>query len=437
MSHVTFSDLCHFTPKQLEATEAADAHRYTLYGGARGPGKSYWLRWWLLRFLLRQAGQGMEGVRAMLACEDYPALNDRHLSKVQFEFPDWLGTYNGQEHEFRLSVGGGVLCFRNLDKPAKYQSAEFAAIGVDELTKNTSLTFNILRGSLRWPGIEDTRFVAATNPGDVGHLWVKQYWIDGIFPPELEPFRDEFSFVRALPKDNPYLSQSYWNELNSLPADLSRAWVHGDWDVFAGQAFGQWMRHRHVIEPRELPTAWPRWRCVDWGYVKPFCCLWLCQDPDSGRVYVYRELYAAGLTDREQARKVKEMTAERVLWTLADPSMWTKKTHEGLTFSTADEYQAEGVTLEPADNDRLTGVRRVRQALQDGLDGTPMLQVFSTCANLIRTLPALPYDGRNVEDVDTDAEDHAYDALRYGLMRGKQQGRKPQPRPHDPFKFTG
>ena len=417
-----------WTERQREATAVADKHRYTLFGGSRGPGKSFWLRWWLLRYLLlAHAAAGLKGVRVMLACEDYPALQDRHLSKVMMEFPSELGAYNAQAREFRLKpqAGSGVLCFRNLDDPAKYQSAEFAAIGVDELTKNSREVFDVLRGSLRWPGVKATRFVAATNPGGPGHLWVKQLWIDRQFPPELRSRADEFAFVRALPSDNPHLDGSYWDELNSLPDPLRRAWVEGDWSVFAGQVFAEWRDSVHVVEPFEIPAEWIRWRAVDWGYSSPFCCLWFAQQPGHERVYVYREVYEAGLTDREQARRVRDVTGdERIRWTLADPSMWTAKSHENVTFSTADEYAAEGVMLTQADNNRLNGVRRVHEMLRVRDDGKPGLLVFRSCVNLIRTLPALPYDETHVEDVDTDAEDHAYDALRYGLMRGWQSERR-------------
>ena len=405
---------------------AADTHRYTLYGGARGPGKSFWLRWWLLRYVVEAFRVlGLRGVRVMLACEDYPALQDRHLSKIQVEYPSVLGAFNQQAHEYRLAepFGGGVICFRNLDNPAKYQSAEFAAIGVDELTKNQRDTFDILRGSLRWPGVRETRFVAATNPGGPGHLWVKQLWVDRQFPAELAPLADEFVFVRALPADNPHLSDTYWQELSSLPDPLRRAWVDGDWNVFAGQVFGEWRPDLHVVKPFAIPAHWPRWRAIDWGYAAPFCCLWLTNDPDTRRHYVYRELYETKLTDRDQAQRIKAMTApgETVRMTLADPSMWTQKSHEGLTFSTADEYNAEGVWLQPADNNRLNGLRRVRELLMVR-DGQPGLCVFETCTNLIRTLPALPYDPVHIEDVDTHAEDHCLVA---GTMITVRGGDKP------------
>lgn len=411
-----------FTPKQWAATIAADQYQYTLFGGSRGPGKSYWLRWYALRFLLMCHRHGIDGVTVGLFCEDYPILVDRQISKIEAEFPKDLGTVRSSQTSglgFHLvdDAGGGVIALRNLDDPSKYQSAEFALIAVDELTKNPVSTFNILRGSMRWPGIQATRFVATTNPGGIGHLWVKSYWLDGIFPPELQKYSDRFKFVRALPDDNPHLDSGYWETLGTLPNELARAWRYGDWDVFSGQVFTQWSLDRHVVKPFEVPAHWRRWRGVDWGHSVPFCCLWIAQDPDTGRVYVYRELYKAGWSDREQARQIKALTSksETIPRTWADPSMWTVKTMEDKTFSTADEYAAEGVALSRADNTRILGKRKIDTLLEAMPDGKPGLQIFSTCADLIRTLPALPHDRVNVEDVDSKAEDHAYDALRYAL----------------------
>jgi len=156
---------------------------------------------------------------------------------------------------------------------------------------------------------------------------------------------------------------------------------------------------------------------------------------------VYRELYEAGLTDPVQAERIVELTGEeKIRATVADPSMWTKKSTERETVSTADVYRRGGVRLRRADNDRLGGKRRV-QRVHDALmvdedisgkpptraSGIPGLVIFETCTNLVRTLPALPYDAVRVEDVDTHAEDHAYDALRNGLSWKVRGHREPVP----------
>jgi phage terminase large subunit len=432
-----WQELTDFTPRQVTAAEAMYTHRYILYGGARGGGKSRFLRWALVEFLIDLFQErNIQGARAMLACETYPDLRDRQISKFKLEFPQWMGSLKDTKEDglsFKLAdgLGGGVIALRNLDDPSKYQSAEFAAIGVDELTKIQKETFDILRGSLRWPGVEHTVFIGATNPGGAGHAWVKALWIDRAFPPELTARAGEFTFIQSLPADNPHLPQSYWDELNSLPPTLRRAWVEGDWNVFSGMAFPAWSDERNVIEQLDIPDYWPRMCGIDWGYAKPFCCLWLAKDPDTGRYYVYRELYQAGLTDQQQARLIKEYAAnERIPYYFADPSMWAKKTQQIVT-STADEYIKEGVMLTAADNDRLSGKRKLDRLLQSLPDGRSGLQVIRSCKNLLRTMPLLAYDEHRPEDIDTEQEDHAYDALRYALTsltnEPKKQDQPPNP----------
>lgn len=436
---MTTLDLFHFWPKQWEATRLADLNKYFLYGGTRGPGKSYWMRWYLLRFLLMCQGYGLRGVRVGLFCEDYPTLRDRHIGKIEIEFPRSLGVLkesNAHGLGFHLHNNGGVLALRNLDDPGKYAGAEFAAIGVDQLERNAfnledaENMFDVLRGSMRWPGIRNTRFVATANPGGPGHLSVKRLWIDRDFPERLQKLADQFVFLKALPTENPALDESYWEMLSTLPEELRRAWLDGDWEIFSGQVFKEWRRDKHVIAPMNPPAHWMRLRGLDWGRDKPFACVVGAQDPDSGRVIVYKELYEAGLNDRVQAQNVLRVSPEGRI-TYADPSIWTKKSIEQRSFSTADEYAAAGLMCVKADNDRIGGLRKIHTMLEEvDDDGVPLLQFTENCTNLIRTLPALPRDETNVEDVDSKADDHVYDALRYLLTPiNPRPRRKPKPEP--------
>lgn len=420
------TDLLKFTPKQMVATEAADSHKFTLFGGSRGPGKSYWLRWYPIRKLLEYAMHGHRGVRYGLFCEDYPALKDRQISKISVEFPDWLGTLkeskeHGLAYHLADEYGGGILALRNLDDPSKYQSAEFAGIAVDELTKNPVETFNLLRGSLRWVGIEKPSFIAATNPGGIGHGWVKDYFIDKRYPPELRPLADEFAFVQALPDDNPHLTASYWQDLETLPPDLAKAWRYGDWGVFAGQVFKEFTHDRHVCKRGDVPSEGVNFRGIDSGYTNPFACLWGRKEINNGRIWIYREAYRKELTDRQQAQLVMDMTPpdEQIAMSFADPAMWAQKNANNIVTDAAKEYGQVGVPLTKADNNRINGVRKVHRLLANLPDGKPGLMISEDCPNLIRQLQNLATDDKNPEDVDTGSEDHAYDALRYLLTNIK------------------
>jgi hypothetical protein len=417
-----WSDLFTPTEKQLEALQSIRDHRFVLYGGARGGGKSMLLRWWLLQILLEYHSMGIDNVRVMLACESYPVLTDRQVSKINIEFPKEFGEVKTTKTDgfgffLREEYGGGAILLRNLDEPDKYMGAEFAAIGIDQIEKTSKETFNILIGSLRWPGIKRPRFVATANPG--GQLWVKQLWIDRQFPDEMKPFEQEFSFVQALPKDNSYLDESYWTTLHMLPEMLQKAWIDGDWNIFSGQAFPQW-GDRHIIDPFEIPVDWPRWIGIDWGYAAPFAVSWVAKDPITTRVYMYRELRKTRITDRAQAKMIQDYTLpqEHILANFADPSMWSKKNIADVVTSTYDEYLSQGLYLQKGDNNRLSGKRKIDRLLENLSDGKPGLVVFRTCTNWIETFPYLvvnePGHG-DIEDVNTKGDDHLYDALKYAL----------------------
>lgn len=418
-----WSQLFEPSARQKEALEALRDFRFVLYGGARGGGKSHLLRWWLLQILIEYYKVGIKNVRVMLACESYPVLQDRQVSKINIEFPRWLGEVKKTQTDglgffLKEEYGGGAILLRNLDEPSKYMGAEFAAIGIDQIEKISVDTFNIIRGSLRWRGVKNPRILGTANPG--GMPWVKQYWIDRVFPKELEDMADQFAFVQALPTDNDYLDKSYWEDLNHLPERLRKAWVEGDWGVFSGQAFPQWDESRHTCEPFEIPEHWVKFRGIDWGSAKPFACLWIAKDPSNGRIYLYREVKKTKLTDRYQARLIRDMTPpqENIAATYADPSMWNTKNIADMVSSSDNEYMHEGVYLTKADNSRLNGKRKIDRLLENLADGLPGLVVFKTCKEFINSFPYLMLNEEghgDMEDVNTDQDDHQYDALRYAL----------------------
>jgi hypothetical protein len=186
-----------------------------------------------------------------------------------------------------------------------------------------------------------------------------------------------------------------------------------------GQAFPEWSSDVHVVAPFAVPAPWPKWRAIDYGYAVPYCCLWLTRAPD-GTIYVYRELYGTRQTAQQQAFQIRMLsTDERYFISVGDPAMWSEM-REGTRYpSVAAQYHGEGVSLAKATNNRLAGWTRLHSLLEWTPEAPPMLRVFSTCTNLIRTLPLMVSDPNKPEDVDTDPtvnEDHAPDAARYGVM---------------------
>ena len=409
-----------FQPKQQEAEKAIDTHNYVLYGGAAGGGKSYLLRKYPIKFLVSAYKLlGLKGVRVGLFCEDYPALWDRHINRIPYEFPTWLGEYKGQQHEFVLNkkFGGGVIAFRNLDDPSKYMSAEFALIAVDELTKNARETFDFLRLRKRWTGIHQTKFIAGTNPGEIGHEWVKKLWIDRIYDSE-EKEKDQFFFVQAKASDNKYLDKNYFQILDSLPEKMRKAYRDGDWDIFAGQYFTEWNRERHTVNPFKIPSEWKKFRGYDHGRENPACCKWYAVD-ENGRVWVYREYYVKGKNVDELAEEIVRLSeGETYEYSVADPSIFARMGFVdrmgGQTI--AEGFARHGIMFMPASNRRVDGWSLMHQYLNWTIGSIPKLIYFNTCLDSIRTIPSLIHDDIRPEDLNTRGEDHCADVDRYFLM---------------------
>lgn len=421
---VKLSDLIHFTPKQLIATKTADEHEYTLFGGAAGPGKSYWLRWYPIRQLIKWGKEyNLTGIHGGLFSEDYPTLRDRQISKMEVEFPPWLGKIkesqtDGLAFHLNQEYGGHVLMLRNLDDPSKYLSSEFALIAVEELTMSPEQKFHLLRGRLRWTGIPHPKFIAATNPGQIGHLWVKQRWIDKKFPSEEVHLASKYAYVPALPTDNPHLAVSYLETLKSLPERMRKAYLEGNWDIFEGQYFTEWDKERHVVPPFPIPQIFKRFRAYDHGRANAACCLWFALDYD-GRVWVYRELYVKGLDVDQIAIEINRLSVgEEYEYSIADPAIFSNigftDKYGGQTI--AETFARNGIMFLPASNRRVDGWNLLHQYLRWTDAEPPKLLFFNTCVDSIRTIPALVHDDIKPEDVDTGGEDHAADVVRYFLM---------------------
>jgi hypothetical protein len=253
-------------------------------------------------------------------------------------------------------------------------------------------------------------------PGGIGHHFVKSYWIDrtNVDDPEY----NQFVCIRAFARDNPYVTESYLNQLRALPEKLRKAYLEGNWDVFEGQYFTEWDRERHTCPPFLIPETWKRYRAYDHGREKPACCKWYAIDYD-GRVWGYRELYVRGKNISEIAEEINRLSeGEKYEYSIADPSIFasTGFVDKSGGQTIAEVFARYGVVFLPGSNRRVDGWNVMHQYLAYNELHPPKFIHFNTCYNSIRTLPALVHDDKNPEDVDSGCEDHAPDTDRYFLM---------------------
>jgi hypothetical protein len=403
-----------------------------LYGGAAGGGKTAAIVAEGITLALEYPGLPIDFFRRTI-----PELKGTILPEIYKQAGDYIDaghmTWHGQDRYFLLANGSRInLNYCDTDNDIyRYQGREMPVILMDELTQFPQAWVEYLKTRNRtsnttWPVL----FRAGTNPGGIGHGYVKRYFVD-IAAPETVYTDPQTGitriFVPAKVDDHPLESfkLSYGKKLDAITDPmLRRALRNGDWDVFEGQVFTEFSRDKHVVDPFQIPDHWQKWRCMDYGNKNSV--FWLAEDPMTERVYVYREYRTEEFRAvSEKAKIIKDFEAgENISYGLADPALWNGAANhndkEGK--SLAEMFEQEGVNWQPAINDRKAGLAMVHDMLSVAKDGYPKLQVFSTCLSLIRTLPSLPYDKHKVDDVDTKADDHDYDALRYGLMKFRTGG---------------
>jgi hypothetical protein len=207
--------------------------------------------------------------------------------------------------------------------------------------------------------------------------------------------------------------------LLSLPEHQRKQLLEGNWDINEGAAFPEFNRNIHVVEPYDIPESWTKFRACDYGYGSFTGVVWFAVTP-SEQLVVYRELYCSKVTASDLADMILEAEARdgTIRYGVLDSSLWHNRGDTGP--SLAEQMNMKGCRWRPSDRSRgsrVSGKNEIHRRLQvDEFTEQPRLVFFSSCTNTIAQLPSIPLDKKNPEDVDTNAEDHLYDALRYGIM---------------------
>ena len=451
-------------PQPRQAVFMSRPEFEALYGGAAGGGKSDAL----VIEALRQVD--IPHYKALILRKTFPQLAeliDKTLNYYPRAYPK--ARYNSSNHTWTFPSGAKIIfgSMQYTKDKMKYQGQAYDFIAFDELTHFSFDEYDYLFSRCRPNGPGTRCYIRSTaNPGGIGHGWVKERFITASQPMQTiwtdvswrDPAGQEHTarqsriFVPSSVFDNPALlanDPDYIKRLASMPEADRNALLYGDWDSFSGQVFTEWRndpthyndrRGTHVIKPFRIPDTWAVWCGLDWGFSRPFSVGWYAVDHER-RIYRIRELYGCTGTPNtgvkwepgEVARKIKEIEAEdpnmkgRKILRVGDPAIWGSDGTESI----GALMERERVYFEKGDHARLDGKMQVHHRLTFDAEGVPMLYVFDTCKHFIRTVPNLVYDETNVEDIDTDGEDHIYDELRYVCMRNPIA---PRPRPVEPPK---
>lgn len=418
-------------PNEKQKVALRERHRYVAYGGARGGGKSWLVRWKATLLCLKFAG-----IKVLITRRTYKELLNNHIVPLLIMLSG-IAVYNKSDKCFKFSNGSTIwfgYCANDGDLD-QYQGAEYDVWFGDEAGQFQEKWLVTIDACVR--GVNDfpKRTYYTLNPGGPSHGYFKRVFIDRRFNEDEHP--EDYAFIQALCTDNVALLESqpqYMRSLEKLPPKIRAAWLEGRWDVYEGQFFEdfydrpehyldrQWT---HVIEPFEIPDGWKIYRSFDWGYAKPFSCGWWAVDYE-GTIYRILELYGCTETPNEGKKWTPDQVFSEIhrietehrwlagkrIQGVADPAIWDAETGESL----AERAEKHLVFFDKGDHKRIPGWMQVHYRLAFDDNGFPMMYVFKNCKAFIRTMPLLQYDEHKPEDLDTDGEDHVADEVRYFCM---------------------
>ncbi len=431
----------YLSDRQTDFLRSVENYPVTLYGGAKGGGKSHGLRTIMLLRRFEYANS-----IGYIFRKTYPELEANHIAPMFAHHP-WLKEYYNESKRTLNLPNGSQLRFAYCEGKkdlGKFQGREMHDLGIEECGDWEYECYEFLRGNNRSSVIGvPARTMLTANPGGKGHKWLKRLFVEKRYEGKEKP--SDYNFVKALVEDNPMLQAAdpgYAERLESIKNQmLMQAFRFGNWDIAAGQFFSEFKRETHVLPASfKIQDHWPRSGSYDYGFSHPASWHWSAHDED-GNTYIYREIVQAGLDISQQAELVNKHKDSKLI-----PSFWAGRDcwsqrptlDKSMPPTIAEMFAPLGIYLKPANIDRKQGAARMREyfALRPIALGKLAAKLFilETCPITIDCITRMTHNPDDPEDVlkvdstsgDPYEGDDPYDSVRHLVMSRPSLAIKPK-----------
>ena len=368
-------------------------YKYNAYIGGVGSGKTFA---GALKSIINR-----DNSRGMIVAPTYSMLRDVTLLTLFDMLNEVNHKYNYNKNESIIEYNNNLIFCRSAEHPDRLRGPNLDWFWLDEPALMKYITFKIMQGRIRRS--EKSEGFLTGTPAGFDWIYEKFYIADN----------KNYNMIQCSTKDNIYLPNDYVEDLyDSYTGTFADQELGGKFVAFEGLVYKDFDRDVHVIKPFEIPRAWRKVRCIDFGYVNPFACIWMAFDEDN-RAYLYREHYQRKKLIKEHAKEINKYDdLPRYEYTISD--------HDSQDQAELTEY---GIYTINADKNVSQGIQKVSNRIKIQGDGKPRLFIFNNCVNAIKEISQYSWNEKGKEE-PVKENDHIMDCVRYVIMREDKTGKQ-------------
>lgn len=391
-------------PKQEQTLQATKTHRFILYSGAFGAGKTLLLS----NAIIRHAWDAPNALY-LVGCQTYPMLRDTVLRTFMEEIRIYQDAIDKEKQGISLikdwnktsnvltMFNDAQIIFRSCEDPSKFKSLNLDGFGLDEPVDIDEQIFLMLQGRLRGTNTKHHMGILTGNPGGFDS-WVYKYFFEKQNP--------DYISIQTNTYDNTFLPEHYIRSMEeSFDPDYARRYIAGVWGSFEGLIYKDFNKEQHVGDYRGSLAYKNHIAGYDDGYRNPACMLIGGFDSDN-KLFILHEYYKSDRTTDEISQDIKPLYERYDIRKIfCDPS--------GL--NAIETFKRKGMRAQDADNTKKgegSGISKLKSLFKQN-----MIFIDKSCIHLLKQLQSYRYDkdkaSGNYTEEPVKKDDHAVDALRY------------------------